>query len=130
MSAIHSAANFFAGAFTGLFAVHQPRLAIVVNWGIAVGVFLLAGSTTAALIAKLSRSVARPTGEVTQPQPLDPEQPAVPFEPVIPDPADPSGPVVPDEAVTPIDPTPEPQLPEPHAPDFEPQPPSTGSHPA
>jgi hypothetical protein len=48
---IHVAANFFAGAFTTVFKIHDGRLSLLVNWGIAAGVFLLAGAIVARIIA-------------------------------------------------------------------------------
>jgi hypothetical protein len=51
---IHEAANFFAGAFTGLITFHRhPKLSLSVNWGIAAIVYLLVGSL-------ISRVIARP----------------------------------------------------------------------
>jgi hypothetical protein len=55
--AIHSAANFFAGSFTTLFTIHHARLAILVNWGIALCVFLLAGVIVAAAIGVVARTL-------------------------------------------------------------------------
>jgi len=53
---IHEAANFFAGAFTGLitFSGH-PKREITVNWGIALVVYLIVG----ALIANVLRAFGR-----------------------------------------------------------------------
>ena len=59
-------------------------------------------------------------GEVTQP--VDPEQPSIPAEPLVDPPSEPVGPVVPDEPAIPIDPTPDREFPEPAGPDVEPQP--------
>jgi hypothetical protein len=55
--AIHTAANFFAGSFTTLFTIHHARLEILVNWGIALCVFLLAGLLLAAAIGAISRAL-------------------------------------------------------------------------
>jgi len=55
--AIHTAANVFAGSFTTLFTIHHARLSILVNWGIALCVYLLAGMIVASVIAWIARSV-------------------------------------------------------------------------
>jgi hypothetical protein len=54
---IHSAANFFAGSFTTLFSIDHARLSLVVNWGIAIGVYLIAGIIVASVIASLARVI-------------------------------------------------------------------------
>jgi hypothetical protein len=53
---VHEGANFFAGAFTGLirFSGH-PKRAITVDWGIALIVYLIAGSMLASVIGNLGR---------------------------------------------------------------------------
>lgn len=48
---IHVAANFFAGAFTSMFKISSARLSLLVNWGIAALVYLLAGGLVARMIA-------------------------------------------------------------------------------
>ncbi|HUB77048.1 MAG TPA: hypothetical protein VL977_08320 [Solirubrobacteraceae bacterium] len=61
--AVHSAANLFAGSFTTLFLIaHHPVLALVVDWGIALLLFAIAGVALAALIAALAPS-SRAAGE-------------------------------------------------------------------
>jgi hypothetical protein len=54
---IHDAANFFAGAFTGLvtFKGHAKR-ELAVDWGIALLVYLIVGSLIARWIAGIGRS--------------------------------------------------------------------------
>lgn len=47
---IHVAANFFAGAFTSMFRISSARLSLLVNWGIAACVYLLAGALVARMI--------------------------------------------------------------------------------
>lgn len=54
---IHVAANFFAGSFTTLFTIHHARLSILVNWGVALCVYLLAGMIVAAVIAWIGRAI-------------------------------------------------------------------------
>jgi hypothetical protein len=65
-------------------------------------------------------SGAAVAGEVTQP--VDPEPPSIPAEPVVDPPSEPVGPVVPDEPAIPIDPSPDREFPEPAGPDVEPEP--------
>jgi hypothetical protein len=54
---IHAGANWFAGSFTSLFAIHNDRLSLLVNWGLALGCYLLAGLIVASLIATIARAV-------------------------------------------------------------------------
>ena len=56
------------------------------------------------------------------PQPGEPLQPVIPEEPVVPTPSEPVSPVAPEEPSAPIDPTPDREVPEPAAPEVEPQP--------
>ena len=56
---IHVAANFFAGAFTTIFRIHNARVSLLVNWGVAAGVFLLAGAIVARLIASIANGTVR-----------------------------------------------------------------------
>jgi hypothetical protein len=54
---VHEGANFFAGAFTGLFTFNgHPKRAITVDWGIALIVYLIVGALLAGFIARLGRS--------------------------------------------------------------------------
>ena len=54
---VHEGANFFAGAFTGLFTFNgHPKRAITVDWGIALIVYLIVGALVAGFIARLGRS--------------------------------------------------------------------------
>lgn len=65
--AIHVAANFFAGSFTTLFTIHHhARLTLLVNWGIALCAFLLAGVIVAGLIARIGRAVTPRTAATEQ----------------------------------------------------------------
>ncbi len=60
VSAIHDAANFFAGSFTGLVSeAGHPKRAITLNWGIAAGVYVIVAAVLAALIARVGRSAQR-----------------------------------------------------------------------
>jgi hypothetical protein len=57
---IHDGANFFAGAFTGLFMFSgHPKRAITVNWGIAMIVYLIVGAVIANAIRHIGRSGLR-----------------------------------------------------------------------
>jgi hypothetical protein len=54
---VHEGANFFAGAFTGLFTFNgHPKRAITVDWGIALIVYLIVGALIAGFIARVGRS--------------------------------------------------------------------------
>jgi len=53
---IHVAANFFAGAFTTVFKIHNGRVSLLVNWGIAACVFLAAGAIVARIMALIARA--------------------------------------------------------------------------
>jgi hypothetical protein len=57
---IHEGANFFAGAFTGLimFSGH-PKREITVDWGIALGVYLIVGAFIASAISRVGQGGVR-----------------------------------------------------------------------
>lgn len=57
---IHEGANFFAGAFTGLitFSGH-PKREITVDWGIALGVYLIIGAFIAGAISRVGQGAVR-----------------------------------------------------------------------
>jgi thiamine monophosphate kinase len=57
---IHEAANFFAGAFTGLDTIkgHAKR-ELTIDWGIASVVYLIVGALIARSIARVGRSGLR-----------------------------------------------------------------------
>lgn len=59
VDAVHDAANFFAGSFTTMFKVSNGRVALLLNWGIAACVFLLAGVLVARAIAAVARFLPR-----------------------------------------------------------------------
>jgi len=50
VSAVHDIAHDLVGPFTGMFQLHDPRVGIAVNWGIAAVVYVLAGALVARLI--------------------------------------------------------------------------------
>lgn len=84
------------------------------------------GFTSPTAIPQAAPGVAALAGEVTQP--VDPDQPSIPEEPVVAPPSEPVGPVVPDVPAVPIDPTPDREVPEPSGPEVgpEPDPPAHG----
>lgn len=63
--AIHTAANFFAGSFTTLFTIHHASLSLLINWGIALCVYLLAGMIVAGVVARVGRAIT-PRTAVTE----------------------------------------------------------------
>jgi hypothetical protein len=52
VSAVHDAAKALAGPFDGMFTPKDHRVAIAVNWGVALVVYLIAGSLLAGLVAR------------------------------------------------------------------------------
>ncbi len=57
---IHEGANFFAGAFTGLISFHgHAKRAITVDWGIALIVYLIAGTIIAGYVRRIGASGLR-----------------------------------------------------------------------
>ncbi|HEX2016822.1 MAG TPA: hypothetical protein VGN69_09015 [Solirubrobacteraceae bacterium] len=53
VSTIHDAARSLVGPFDGMFTMSDRKLAIAVNWGIALVIYLVIGSIVAGLIARL-----------------------------------------------------------------------------
>jgi hypothetical protein len=51
---IHDAAAWFVGPFKNLFSIHNAKLAMVVNWGLAALVYVVVGGFIASLIARLT----------------------------------------------------------------------------
>jgi len=49
---IHDAAKFLVGPFDGIFKPKDPKLAIAVNWGIAVVVYVIVGRFIASLLRR------------------------------------------------------------------------------
>ena len=52
VSSIHDAARFLVGPFDGLFKLHDHRLGVAVNWGIAAVVYLFVGRLIAGLLRR------------------------------------------------------------------------------
>jgi hypothetical protein len=55
VSAVHDTAHALVGPFDGMFSFHSAHVAIAVNWGIAVLVYLVLGGLIARLIGGLAR---------------------------------------------------------------------------
>jgi hypothetical protein len=54
VSAIHDAGAWLAGPFKNLFSIHNAKLAMVVNWGLAALVYLIVGHIIASLLARMT----------------------------------------------------------------------------
>jgi hypothetical protein len=52
VSAIHDAAKFLVGPFDGIFKPKDHKLAVAINWGIALLVYLLVGRLVARLLRR------------------------------------------------------------------------------
>lgn len=55
VSTVHGWARSLAGPFDGMFSLHNARVAIAVNWGIAAAVYLLVGELIARLLGRARR---------------------------------------------------------------------------
>ncbi|MHB8659831.1 MAG: hypothetical protein ACYC91_18175 [Solirubrobacteraceae bacterium] len=56
---VHDVARWFVGPFSNMFSIHNPKVAIAVNWGIAALVYQVLGGLIARLIARVApRGVA------------------------------------------------------------------------
>jgi hypothetical protein len=54
VSAIHDAGAWLVGPFKNLFSIHNAKVAMAVNWGIAALVYLVVGHFIATLLARMS----------------------------------------------------------------------------
>ena len=54
VSAIHDAGAWLVGPFKNLFSIHNAKLAMAVNWGLAAAVYLVVGHLIASLLARMS----------------------------------------------------------------------------
>jgi hypothetical protein len=54
VSAIHDAGAWLAGPFKNLVSIHDAKLAMAVNWGLAALVYLVVGHLIASLLARLT----------------------------------------------------------------------------
>ena len=54
VSAIHDAGAWLAGPFKNLFSIHNPKLAMAVNWGLAALAYLIVGHIIASLLARMT----------------------------------------------------------------------------
>jgi hypothetical protein len=60
VSAIHDAGAWLAGPFKNLFSIHNAKLAMAVNWGLAALVYLVVGHFIATLLARAATPRRRP----------------------------------------------------------------------
>jgi hypothetical protein len=51
---IHDAAAWFVGPFKNLFSIHDAKLAMLVNWGLAAVVYVVVGGFIASLLARMT----------------------------------------------------------------------------
>ena len=51
---IHDAAAWFVGPFKNLFGVHNAKVAIAVNWGLAALAYLVVGHLIASLLVRMT----------------------------------------------------------------------------
>lgn len=54
VKAIHDAGAWLAGPFKNLFSIHNAKVAMAVNWGIAAVVYLIVGHLIASLLARMT----------------------------------------------------------------------------
>jgi len=54
VSAIHDAGQWLVGPFKNLFKIHNAKLAMAVNWGLAALVYLVVGHFIATLLARMT----------------------------------------------------------------------------
>ena len=54
VSAIHDAGAWLAGPFKNLFSIHNAKVAMAVNWGLAALVYLIVGHFIATLLARMT----------------------------------------------------------------------------
>ena len=53
VSAVHDVAAWLVGPFKNLFSIHNAKLAMAVNWGLAALVYLVVGHLIATLLARM-----------------------------------------------------------------------------
>ena len=54
VSAIHDAGAWLAGPFKNPFSIHNAKLAMAVNWGLAALAYLIVGHIIASLLARMT----------------------------------------------------------------------------
>jgi hypothetical protein len=54
VKAIHDAGAWLAGPLKNLFSIHNAKVAMAVNWGIAAFVYLVVGHFIASLLARMT----------------------------------------------------------------------------
>jgi hypothetical protein len=52
VKAIHDAAQWLVGPFKDFFSLHDPKLRVAVNWGLALLVYVVVGRTIAGLLRR------------------------------------------------------------------------------
>jgi hypothetical protein len=60
VKAVHDAGAWLAGPFKNLFSIHNAKLAMAVNWGLAALVYLVVGHLIASLLARMTPPRRRP----------------------------------------------------------------------
>jgi hypothetical protein len=56
VSTIQDSARTLSGPFDDMFTPHSHKLAVAINWGVAIVVYLIAASTLAGLIRRLAKA--------------------------------------------------------------------------
>lgn len=54
VKAIHDAGAWLAGPFKNLFSIHNAKVAMAVNWGLAALVYLVVGHLIASLLVRMT----------------------------------------------------------------------------
>jgi hypothetical protein len=54
VKAIHDAGGWLAGPFKNLFSIHNAKVAMAVNWGLAALVYLIVGHLIASLLVRMT----------------------------------------------------------------------------
>ena len=54
VSAIHDAGAWLAGPFKNLFSIHNAKLAMAVDWGLAALVYMIVGHLIASLLVRMA----------------------------------------------------------------------------
>jgi hypothetical protein len=54
VSAIHDAGQWLVGPFKNLFKIHNAKVAMAVNWGLAALVYMIVGHFIATLLARMT----------------------------------------------------------------------------
>ncbi len=65
VNAIHDAGAWLVGPFKNLFSIHNAKVAMAVNWGLAALVYLLVGHLIASLLVRHSHDAGRSEAHVS-----------------------------------------------------------------